>query len=567
MLVKKERRPKELDIGLYKDCRSTWGPRQAVRELLSNWFDVMKKHSINNADPIITKNDKNPMYWEARINGENSGFVSFDEQTNTLIIENEEGVLNVKHLCLGYSESSEGSIGMFGEGLKLGIHVLINNLSEVSIRTANDRWEFLFKKSKQFKIETLHAKRNTYDYDCGKNGTRIEIQNISSEHLPFNDILWLNPPSDTNIYKYAGICMMPSLRGKIFRRGVLLCENERLYCGYDIHNDHEIEYFTRNRGEVDLMELGKLLSIFWCEAIELGHWNMYLEICQSPKSCIFELLYVGFHVFSQQKSKIFQETINSVPVLKSDSASISKATNYGLTPLLECEHDILYKFLINEVGHPTLGKQISLRFDKEPFVEFENLEKNNTLNLFLDNLEKHTGVDKDIFSFKNSKYDIPVFKKGGRVVINIKILDPSYHHGKHDYACDSGPYCFCMYNFLVENATPMVSEGLKNKMNGDFLKKFRPLDDNITSDSMLKRTKLSKKRNLSMDSSSSSNESDENSLSDSSDEEHQDKKSKKEGIFQTEDMVTISSRRNKRKGKILSVYKTKKSTNCIVKLL
>ena len=117
-----EREGIRIDYPICKDYVSHWGLWEATRELIQNAID--------------------------------SGGHSREHQSNRLVITS-YGDITRDCLLLGKSIKEDGSIGQFGEGLKLALLVLARMEIHVEIKTFKEVWTPSFGHSKQFDEEIL----------------------------------------------------------------------------------------------------------------------------------------------------------------------------------------------------------------------------------------------------------------------------------------------------------------------------------------------------------------------------------------------------------------------------
>lgn len=107
--AKKEGKMKKiLETGMSTEYVKDWTVTHALREIIQNWIDVRNQYKVSGH-----------VAWKA-------GMVTVKDQGPGM---------ELRHLAIGISEKAEGSIGQFGEGLKLAFLVLAREGRKVELWT------------------------------------------------------------------------------------------------------------------------------------------------------------------------------------------------------------------------------------------------------------------------------------------------------------------------------------------------------------------------------------------------------------------------------------------------
>lgn len=219
-----------------------WGTWEVIREFIQNILD--EKDRGKEAD------------------------IRYDEKNNVLLLEN-EGHLGRERLLLG-STSKSGDArtrGEFGEGLKLALAVGLRLGMEFKIIAGNETWIPRIEHSEEFNSETIviHTRKIK---DRGK--VTIEIKNLAEDawdEVQKRVLSMYDLPEDSYLGMYSGkILMSPKLKGKLFVKGLYVCQLEDFKYGYDLDR---VE-LDRDRRLADEYSLGYHVRNVWKEAVTGG---------------------------------------------------------------------------------------------------------------------------------------------------------------------------------------------------------------------------------------------------------------------------------------------------------
>lgn len=234
------------ELGMSLNYVSSWGICEAVREIFQNALDEE------------IQNPKNKWYF------------AYDAENKILRIGNKFSKLPISSLLLGYSSKSDDNrtIGTHGEGYKVATIVLLRNGYGLKVYNYNDKeiWTAKTIKSRRYKseigvfdIETGNIFRPIKGYDL-----IFEISNITEDDIIAikNKILWVNDTVGETISSSEGRVLLDErYKGKVFVKGLYVCDNGNLNYGYDINPD--LIKLDRDRGLIDSFDLqytlGKLI--------------------------------------------------------------------------------------------------------------------------------------------------------------------------------------------------------------------------------------------------------------------------------------------------------------------
>lgn len=193
-----------------------WTYIQAVRELFQN----AKDNEISNPE--------NKM--------------SFLYQNEVLTISNKSSVLNLDSLLLGMTSKSDdpSTIGSHGEGYKIAIMVLLREGKDITIynKGRNEIWTTKLVKSRRFNnqlVPVVYVEKKIFD-KYTEDDLTVEVLGISEDEYEelVDTILDLQDDNDMiEIPDKGRILLNSSQSGKIYVKGLYVCEKDYLKFGYD----------------------------------------------------------------------------------------------------------------------------------------------------------------------------------------------------------------------------------------------------------------------------------------------------------------------------------------------
>ena len=207
--------------------------------------------------------------------------IRYDKKSQTLLLEN-EGSLGRERLLLG-STSKAGDTrtrGEFGEGLKLAIAVGLRLGMEFKIVAGSEIWIPKIEHSEEFNSETIviHTRKIK---DRGK--VTVEIKPLDEKtwkEVQQRVLSMYDLPEKSYLGMYSGkILLAPKLKGKLFVKGLYVCNLDDFKYGYDL-NYVELD---RDRRLAESHSLNRYVRDVWKEAVTGGKATpeMVLDILKS----------------------------------------------------------------------------------------------------------------------------------------------------------------------------------------------------------------------------------------------------------------------------------------------
>lgn len=208
-----------------KDYVKSWSYIEAIRELLQNAYD------FGNESVVI------------------------DHETSNIIISNQDDVLDIKTLLLGYGTKSnnKNQVGGFGEGFLLALLVLAREGLNVSIWNGNDVWLPYLKYDEMYDEELLCVKVNKNS--TKSNDLQIFINGFDSYQLKNIEqtFLKLGSPYKSIKTSYGEILLDPCQKGKMYVEGLPITSDDNFSYGYNFNAGYV--KLDRDRKEVNYYEL------------------------------------------------------------------------------------------------------------------------------------------------------------------------------------------------------------------------------------------------------------------------------------------------------------------------
>lgn len=189
-----------------------WGVMEAIREVIQNAQD--------------SNIDGNPMFVEYK-NGK-------------LIVKNDGAVLDHSVLLLGNTSKTgrDDQAGKYGEGLKLAMLVCARRGLDMTIRNGPEVWIPTIEESDQFaghRVLTVTVRDGNKDIPRFQVELAIEAEVWEQSKWKF---LFIDKPGPREIVRTESGALLKGerYRGKIFVRGIFVCNQDGLEYGYDFKN-------------------------------------------------------------------------------------------------------------------------------------------------------------------------------------------------------------------------------------------------------------------------------------------------------------------------------------------
>jgi hypothetical protein len=198
--------------------------------------------------------------------------IEYSARGKTLTIRNEGITVPMTALLMGTSDSREesGCIGQFGEGLPMALLVLARSDIPVTVINGDEKWEPVLLRSDVFNNEPVLAVK-TRKLLKDRKAFEIQIKGIDKEdYAEFcSRFLRLDPLFDEEQtvkqqeHSKERVLLQAKYHGRIYNKGVFVCEREDLMFGYDLHTE-----LNRDRSMMDEWDLKNNLARLLSRTIE-----------------------------------------------------------------------------------------------------------------------------------------------------------------------------------------------------------------------------------------------------------------------------------------------------------
>lgn len=226
---------KKYELSLSRNYVSSWGIKEAIRELLQNSKDG------------------------------SDGNVNIDKENGIITIANKNTSIPSSTLLLGNTSKKDDldKIGQFGEGYKLALLVLLREGKDVTIRNGDKLWAPSFQYSENFECEMLCIEE-TENY-----GNDLEFVISPFSQLELNELeaefLGLNGQTYNSIQtSYGEILTDSDFKGRVFVDGLPVYKDDNFEYGYNFKPCYVS--LDRDRKSINIYELKRLtaLSVACC---------------------------------------------------------------------------------------------------------------------------------------------------------------------------------------------------------------------------------------------------------------------------------------------------------------
>ena len=203
------------ELPIARNYVHNWGIEEAIREIMQNAID--------------SETDGNSL--------------SVNYSAGKLDIENSGCTLDISQLVLGNSGKSDDKyIGTYGEGFKLALVVLLRNGIDVVIKTNGQRWQPEFRRSRKFKVDTLHV--DVYEEGCNEDSILFSLSGLDFDTFEAirNKNLAMLEAMGHSIGKtvssdYGDILLDKKYKGMMFVNGLFIQTDSSFQYGYNFKSE------------------------------------------------------------------------------------------------------------------------------------------------------------------------------------------------------------------------------------------------------------------------------------------------------------------------------------------
>jgi hypothetical protein len=333
---------KNIDSTITLKYRDQWGIWECIREIYQNAIDTVEEISGEYVLPNLTGN------------GEYS-----------LISDKGEGLTLRQFFLMGVSEKHENARGQFGEGLKIGLSILLRNGFEIVVRSKN--WIAIPKINEIFGEKIL-----SYEYAenlAEISGTHYLIKGLSVDKI--NEVIngkFLNPNMET-IVSLEGFKMFETENGNLFNKGIYVMEMDSFY-GYDM----DIVLGT-DRNMTDTRKIKDSIGIYFdCINDKKVIKNLY-SILMDTETEYLEGNLTNYCLPEYMKT-LFQNEYGKNACIINDMGNIDEIKRFDGNPILISNIEIYYGFqnLGIETGY-NFRMRKSEELDEKSTLVYSDLEE------------------------------------------------------------------------------------------------------------------------------------------------------------------------------------------------
>ena len=288
-----------------------WKEEEAIREFLQNAIDQESLDSANYKS-IVVDRDK-------------------------LTISNAKSVLNKSTLLLGGgTKDGSNTIGMFGEGYKIGLLVLLREGFKVEIKNygIGELWIPKLVNSRIYESTVLAIDTETYDFGSYvPNSLSIEISKEGSDFSQILDNIWLdfkNTSSDEDLSTNLGtILSNEEEAGNIYINGLLITHISKFRHGYNFKPN--VIKVGRDRNVVAGYDLESQIGNIWCS--DLIPNSMIPYIIEMIENKVVDAEYINEYRMPTRYKEAIAEKYKGKYVANTESDKAAIKETYGTVPV------------------------------------------------------------------------------------------------------------------------------------------------------------------------------------------------------------------------------------------
>jgi len=284
----------------------SWGIREGVREIVQNMLDG--------------HDDGYPM---------EIGWTNYAGQ-EYLSLSNKGLVLDRSAWLLGKSNKGPDARGRHGDGLKVGSLALVRRGVALHILNGDERWTPSLEYSETFAgeivmaIQTRRGSARQHDFTVLLGISRADWETYRQDFLPLSNI---DATTIRNGGYVGNMIMDPAAKGKIFVKGIWVCDKASLAYGYDLH---EVT-LDRDRRILDTWDVQYAASQIQTR-IAQDDKAMVGQIFQDLVKGVEDVEHVHFHSANIQDSlaEMFKAEYGDKAIAVSSAADATRVEHYGL---------------------------------------------------------------------------------------------------------------------------------------------------------------------------------------------------------------------------------------------
>jgi hypothetical protein len=316
----------DIETTLHKSYQeTTWGVREAMREIISNALDGETRHAEL---------------------GQGQMSLTYEERTRTVAVRNKGVTVPTKALLMGTSESrgDDRTIGQFGEGLPMALLVLARESYGVEIDNGAERWTPSIERSGTFSGEPVLVVK-TRKLRVDREAFEVRVCGISPDLWAEVKLLFLKLDPDLDdsmvLAERPGASISPSILlqsryiGRVYNKGVFVTKRDDLLFGYDLTSD-----LNRDRSMIDEYtlkdRLAKLLSTVVATHIDRFSSLLVSAMLESENALELRDSYSDLYYNNAVKTNVTESFVrkhgpDAIPVDSEDEAD--RARKLGRRPV------------------------------------------------------------------------------------------------------------------------------------------------------------------------------------------------------------------------------------------
>ena len=294
-------------IGISPNYVKDWTIEEAIREIVQNMLDARDEFGCD-------------------------GHINFKDG-EAIVKDNGEGI-EMRHLVMGISEKKEGSIGQFGEGLKLGLLVFAREGRQIEIWSKGKRItpEIEYNETYETEMISLNIEELPAHWAANHNGTSIKFECTREELNEGKNYFLEYAKRNIEDFNWVVKDMISEPGGKIWINNSMVGEIEKAKFSYHFDGKRAREAINRDRGSIDTEELGAILKQELGKTRSIKWMKEMLEIISTENDYWEKNISFYSHWVDRNNHKLWKRAITEVfgdKVLSSGDAWDGRAQRNG----------------------------------------------------------------------------------------------------------------------------------------------------------------------------------------------------------------------------------------------